>query len=559
MVAKRKKTRIGFDLDGVIIGKPPLIPKKLIEYLYRGRINKRLSYRFPGKVEMLIRWLSHSPFVRTPINENVNILRKISKNKDIELYAISGRYQFLKERTDQWLKAYKLEGCFKKVYLNEDNKQPHLFKKNLVEKLKLDYFVEDDPLVVGYLKKKTKNAQIVDVADIKNKLDAYWKPEILVSISYYLPNISGLTIYAQNLAEELVNRGYKVRVLTSRHLDNLKSKEKINGVSIRRVWTPLIFGRGPIMPTFLWESFKYVKDPDVVNCHIPQFEAVIICLWAKLLKKRIVLTHHCDLSSWPGIVNQITEKITYLSLLLSGLMADRIVVYTKDYAKNSDYLSRFENKLVYILPPVKLEKPRKFGFDEHFKGVKYRIGFAGRIAREKGIQYLLEAIPLLKDKLGNDFKIFLAGPSRKVIGGGFQNELKNSVERNRQHVVFLGSLDRGQMSQYYKRLDVLVLPSIERLESFGFVQVEAMLSGCPVVASNLPGVRVPTSLSGMGKIFKKADAVNLANAVLEIINNKDKFVNKQRRASKIFDHKRTIRGYETLFRVFVGKYFKGKH
>jgi glycosyltransferase involved in cell wall biosynthesis len=165
----------------------------------------------------------------------------------------------------------------------------------------------------------------------------------------------------------------------------------------------------------------------------------------------------------------------------------------------------------------------------------------------------------LKDKLGNDFKIFLAGPSRKVIGGGFQNELKNSVERNRQHVVFLGSLDRGQMSQYYKRLDVLVLPSIERLESFGFVQVEAMLSGCPVVASNLPGVRVPTSLSGMGKIFKKADAVNLANAVLEIINNKDKFVNKQRRASKIFDHKRTIRGYETLFRVFVGKYFKGKH
>ena len=48
---------------------------------------------------------------------------------------------------------------------------------------------------------------------------------------------------------------------------------------------------------------------------------------------------------------------------------------------------------------------------------------------------------------------------------------------------------------------------INSTESFGMVQVEAMTCGTPVVASDLPGVRQPARMTGMGKIIPPADAL----------------------------------------------------
>jgi glycosyltransferase involved in cell wall biosynthesis len=287
----------------------------------------------------------------------------------------------------------------------------------------------------------------------------------------------------------------------------------------------------------------------VVNCHIPQFEAVIICLWAKLLKKKIVLTHHCDLSSWPGIVNQITEKATAVSLFISGLLADKIVTYTKDYAKHSNYLERFKDKLVYLLPPVKLEGAEgNSGIKKAFSRAKYRIGFAGRIAQEKGIEYLLASIPLLKEEFKDDFKLFLAGPGKEVVGGGFKDGIRKSAERHKDYVVFLGPLSRGEMTSFYGMLDVLVLPSTQRLESFGFVQVEAMLSGCPVVASNLPGVRIPVKLSGMGETFPVADVKALAKSIVEVVRHRRDYIKQKGEIRRVFNYTNSIEGYEKLYK-----------
>jgi glycosyltransferase involved in cell wall biosynthesis len=370
---------------------------------------------------------------------------------------------------------------------------------------------------------------------------------ILIGITYYDPNISGLTIYAKNLAEELSERKYTVEVITSRYLKTLSGLEKKKTVLIKRVWTPYIFGRGPIMPTYPFEAFKSVLKTDIVNCHIPQFEAVFLCFWAKILGKKVVITHHCDLSNWPGLINQITEKATYLSLLISGFLADRIVVYTKDYAENSLFLSHFKKKIIYILPPVRVEVPKGM-LKRKYGRVKYKIGFAGRIAKEKGIDHLLKTIPLLKRKIGSDFKIFLAGPSKEVIGGGYERNINHLLKKYSENIVFLGSLNPKEMSDFYQMIDVLVLPSIERLESFGFVQVEAMLLGCPVVASNMPGVRMPTRLSGMGVTFPIKDINALASRIVHVLEGKEKFVKSPDTVKNIFNYTKTISAYERLFK-----------
>ena len=371
--------------------------------------------------------------------------------------------------------------------------------------------------------------------------------KILITISYYTPNISGLTIYAENLAGELKKRGYKVEVLTSRHKKDLRKEENSDGMTINRIWTPFLFGRGPIMPTYLFESFFSVLKADVVNCHIPQFEAVFVCLWARLLGKKIIITHHCDLSGWKGFVNQITEKATYASLFASGFLADKIVVYTSDYADSSKYLSFFRHKLVYILPPVKVEKTKRKML-ERYKSVKYKIGFSGRITQEKGIKYLLKAIPYIEEKIGGNFAVFLAGPFKQVIGGGFKRKLDMIASKYKGKVYFLGSVKPDEISAFYETLDVLVLPSTEELESFGFVQVEAMLSGCPVVASNIPGVRMPVRLSGMGCISEPEDSKDLAEKIVKVIKNKKKYKKSAKEIEKIFNYKKTIDKYEKLYK-----------
>lgn len=370
---------------------------------------------------------------------------------------------------------------------------------------------------------------------------------ILVALSYYYPNISGLSIYAKILSEELVKTGYKVTVLTSRHKSGYKHVSFENGVRVKRLWTPFIFGRGPLMPTYPFEVVEEVIKSDIVNIHTPQFEGLFLALLAKIFRKKIVLTHHCDLSGWPGILNRIAEGAAFTSLLLMGKLADLIIVYTKDYADNSEYLKRFKNKLVYLLPPVRFPNPSgklsKLG-----NGPKYKIGFAGRIAREKGIGFLLSAIPNIENKIGHNFRVCIAGPGKDVVGGGFEKELSKLIEKYKNYLIFLGPLDQKHMAMFYNSIDVLVLPSTERLESFGFVQVEAMLSGCPVVASNLPGVRVPIELTKMGEIVPVGNPEKIAEAIVKVLSSRKKYIKTKKQIREVFNWKDTINRYEKIFK-----------
>lgn len=147
-----KVIKIGLDLDGVIIDKPPLVPKKLLEWLVRSYKNKGLAYRYPiSRFEQLIRWLSHHPLFRPPIRENLEFIKKIAKKKKYKLYLISGRYSFLEDRTWQWLRKHKVENLFEEIFINLKNEQPHLFKEKMIKNLKIDIFIDDDLPLASYL------------------------------------------------------------------------------------------------------------------------------------------------------------------------------------------------------------------------------------------------------------------------------------------------------------------------------------------------------------------------------------------------------------------------
>ena len=164
----KEKIKIGFDLDGVIIGKPPFMPKYLMERLVRKK-DHGLAYRYPeSKFERRIRWLSHLPLFRPPINKNIKLIHELYKSKNYELYVVSSRYSFLEGRTKEWFKFYRLRGLFKEIHINLKDEQPHIYKEKMIKKLKLNVFIDDDVLLLKYLKSKLKTTDLLYIDNHKD-------------------------------------------------------------------------------------------------------------------------------------------------------------------------------------------------------------------------------------------------------------------------------------------------------------------------------------------------------------------------------------------------------
>jgi uncharacterized HAD superfamily protein len=176
MSTKSKVIRIGFDLDGVIINKPPFVPALLMELLVRAHNKKDLSYRFPNtKLEQFVRWFSHHPMFRPPIKKNINLIHQLYKNKNYELYVVSSRYSFLDKRTKQWFDYYCFDRLFKKIYINLKNEQPHKFKERMIKKLKLKVFIDDDLPLLNYLRTQLKSVDLLFVEDNESYIGNYSK------------------------------------------------------------------------------------------------------------------------------------------------------------------------------------------------------------------------------------------------------------------------------------------------------------------------------------------------------------------------------------------------
>jgi hypothetical protein len=143
---------IGFDLDKVFIDYPPFISPRLIDRLYKKRDNGVLIYKIPGYPEQIIRRISHLSFLRPPIKNNMDFLKTLSK-KENHLYLISSRFKFLEKRTQKLIKKYALDKIFDEMFFNFGNIQPHVFKNDVIKKLKLDVYVDDDLSLLRHVAK----------------------------------------------------------------------------------------------------------------------------------------------------------------------------------------------------------------------------------------------------------------------------------------------------------------------------------------------------------------------------------------------------------------------
>jgi len=377
---------------------------------------------------------------------------------------------------------------------------------------------------------------------------------ILVGITYYRPHTSGLTIYAERLGKALVRRGHQVTVLTSRYDAALAAEEVDEGVRIVRAPVIMRISKGVIMPTIGWLASRLVAENDVVHLHLPQFDAAGIALRGRLMGKPTVLTYHCDLIMPPGLLSITANQAVHLMNHLAARFTHKIVTYTRDYAENSPFLRHYLDKLNTILPPVELPpvsvaETTQFALENNPENRRPVIGMAARFATEKGVEVLINALPEVLKKFPNALVQF-AGPYQNIIGEEqYYAKLSPMIDGfiSSGNWRFLGVLSPERMAQFYRNIDVLVLPSLNSTEAFGLVQIEAMMNSVPCIASNLPGVRQPVKMHEMGKIIPIGNAQELGNALNAVLSDKAAYQRDPEAIAHQYIPDQVAQAYEQLF------------
>lgn len=376
--------------------------------------------------------------------------------------------------------------------------------------------------------------------------------KILIGLTYYRPHYSGLTIYTERLAKSLAKLGHSVTVLTSRFAPELAAREVCDGVQVIRPEVLMHLSKGVIMPAMPSYAARLIREADVVNLHLPQMDAGYMAWMARISRKPVVMTYHCDLHLPSGVVNWVANKGSSVFSHAAALAADAIVTNTRDYAEHSRFLRRYLRKTRYISTPVELPEVtdadvQRFRAAYNLRPGQPVIGMCGRLATEKGVEYLIEALPAVIERFPTVRMLHL-GQYQNLLGEEqYARKLAPMIERLGQHWTFLGVLPPLEQAAFYRACDVTVLPSINQTESFGMVQVESMIAGTPVVASDMPGVRCAVLESSMGRIAAPRSGAALAEALIEILSNPQQYAGDPSAVRARYASETIARQYLALF------------
>ncbi len=351
--------------------------------------------------------------------------------------------------------------------------------------------------------------------------------KILLSSTYFEPYKSGLSIYALRVARGLVDLGHEVVVLTSQYSQQepaLALNEDLDGVKVVRVPVGMWLSKGVIMPSLARVAREWIQWADVINLHLPQFESFVLSRVAKRYGKPLVVTYHCDIVAGDSWFEKLAVWGTSLLGRLSLRRADLIVQNTLDYAEHSPVLKHYLAKTIEIPTPVNVSQVSQ----EAVSAFKARfgiasddivLGLAGRVAREKGYEYLAQALPLVWERFPQA-RVVHAGAWKGVVGEqAYQDRITTIVAEFGEKWMSSGYLSDEDFLAFFGACDLLVFSSLNSTESFGIVQIEALSQGTPIVASDLPGVRQPVLQTGMGRIVPLRDAEALAAGILAVLED----------------------------------------
>lgn len=328
---------------------------------------------------------------------------------------------------------------------------------------------------------------------------------------YYPPYQGGIESVVRDLASETVNKNINVSVIAS-DVHNQNAHEIIDSVIVFRSKEYFNLAGFSISPRYLFHVIKNNKKDVIFHIHLPNPLAnlcLFLCSAIYGIKTKIVVHWHSDiikqnflLKFYQPFVNWLLKK------------ADVIIVTSENYLEHSVQLSGYKDKCVIIPIGVEDKKSNKKKLTPPIYG---RYIFAlGRHIYYKGFEVLIEAVSILK-KNNSDVKVIIGGV------GPDTSSYKRLIDFYglNEHIFLVGKIKSVDLESYYSNALAFCLPSIEKSEAFGVVQIESMSYGTPVISTNIlgSGVSWVNKHGESGLVCEVKSAVSLADAINSLASN----------------------------------------
>lgn len=336
-----------------------------------------------------------------------------------------------------------------------------------------------------------------------------------------------ITIYqlAKRLAQE-----HKVTII-SRKSRGLPRETKKGNLTIIRI------SRGK---HYLKKAIRYLKRHSFDCIQVDNRPSHVKTLRRHFPSKPIVLSLH---------------SLTFMNFLSDNKKeevfekADKIVCNSEFIQRHyQEEFPKFADKLCAIHLGVDLERfttsdpftkeQEKLSF--HLQDT-YNILYVGRVIAQKGVHILIQAAGIVKQKYPN-IRVVIVGKCRSK----YQMRLLEEAEKAGVEVRFMGQMNPSEIHRAYRIADCFVCPT-QFKEAFGLVNVEAMASGVPVVASHRGGIPEIINESNGILVNDYQDPTAFALAIEQLLN------------SPVLVHSLVVNGYYTVVNKFSWEHVSNRY
>ncbi len=360
--------------------------------------------------------------------------------------------------------------------------------------------------------------------------------KIFYALEAFLPHISGVTISTDRLADYFSqDKKNKVYIITASPNGDFQIDSDSHNYTIIRIKSHPNPIRKKLKVSYLASLHirKILDDfkPDIIHIQDPFFISQSLAFEAKKRKIPVIATQHCSLKfplsylKLPKFLQKTTEKT------MAKVLAAFINNYCKILITPSEFIKRQAIKWEINIPVEVISNGVNIGVfaksrisEEFLK--KYKIEdfiskpiilYSGRIDKDKNLETLIKAIPLVLKEVNVNF-LFLGGGDLKEE---LICQLADKDYSFKENVCFLGPIEfqNLDLAKFYRLATIFVMPS--PIESQSLATMEAMASGLSVVAAKKGALPELIKNRENGFLVEAFNPEEYAEAIIEIIKNKN--------------------------------------
>ncbi len=338
----------------------------------------------------------------------------------------------------------------------------------------------------------------------------------------FLPHRGGSEIIAYELAKRIVRMGHSVVIHTIQK-EGTKKYEQIDGIEIFRFkdirlfpkLSKITFGKIPSIFSFsaIPSLFKLVKKirPHIIHSHFLADTGLAAIIVGNILKIPVITSLLGKDIFDP--IDPVPSK-WHKSLVRLMETSSKVIACSRDQkwraqamgvSSDINIIPHGVNTKKFV-PPIKVDIKKKLGI----RGPM--VLSVQRLHPRKGLNYLIDAIPIILDEIPSAKFVIVGKGSEKI-----KIEKKINALRIENSVKLVGFVPESELHHYYANCDLFVLHSL--YEAFGIVLLEAMACGKPVVATKCGGVPEVVINGKTGLLLPPRKPNELAGACIKILQN----------------------------------------